>query len=65
MGRFTGAGDSSVARLLWLAEGQSKVPSNGSTKTCVRSDTRVSDSEMPINRKMDAWGTSLFRKVFL
>lgn len=35
MGRFTGAGDSSVARLLWVAEGQSKVPSNGSTKAPV------------------------------
>lgn len=65
MGRFTGAGDYSMARLLWVVEGQSKGPSNGSTKTCVRSDTRVSNSQKPINREMDAQGTTLFRKVFL
>lgn len=52
MGRFTDAGDSFLARLLWIAEGQSKgKASKGSTKTCVGSDTGVSDSEMPINRK--------------
>lgn len=63
MGRFSGAGDYSMARLFWVSEGHSKVPSKGSTKTCERSD-KFRDS-VSIIRKTDAWGTTLFRKVFL
>lgn len=54
-----------MARLLWVAEGHSKVPSNGSIKTWVRRDTTLSNPEVRINRKTDAQGTTLCVCVYI